>query len=306
MDAPVLFLVFNRPDVTKSVFEGIRQAQPKRLFVAADGPRENKPGEAGLCAKTRSIATQVDWPCEVTTLFRDENLGCRQAVSGAISWFFEHVEEGIILEDDCLPDASFFPYCENLLERYRDDTRIMCITGDNSLLPQPDLNESYSFTTFPLIWGWATWRRAWKHYDFDEFASSDHERVVRGISQDPRFVRKSVDNFQGTASGSIDSWGFVWSFCTLAQSGMTCVPRVNLIRNIGFGSGATHTTDDTHPRANLSTGTVQLPLSHPQHVCRDALVDGAALEAMYDAPPIPDVAYKMVRRWSRLKKKMGL
>jgi hypothetical protein len=297
-------LVFNRPNVTKRVFESIRQARPQRLFVAADGPRRNSVDDGSLIAQARSIATNVDWPCELMTLFRDENLGCRLAVSGAISWFFEHVEEGIILEDDCLPDTSFFPYCEELLERYRNDTRIMCITGDNSLSPQPDLHESYSFATFPMIWGWATWRRAWQHYDFDVFSNSDFERVVRGINQDPRFVKRSVDNFRGTASGRIDSWGYVWSFCTLAQGGMTCLPRVNLIRNIGFGDGATHTVDYEHPRANLTTDSLQFPLSHPLHVCRDPHIDEAALEVMYGVPPIPDIAYKFARRWHRLKKKV--
>lgn len=306
MDTPVLFLVFNRPDVTAKVFEAIRQARPARLFVAADGPRKDRPGEAEICEKTREVATQIDWPCELVTLFRDENLGCRRAVSGAISWFFEHVEEGIILEDDCEPDPSFFSYCEELLARYRDDSRIMCITGDNSLLPQPDAKDSYSYTSFPLIWGWATWRRAWQFYDFEAFATSDFERVARSISVDPRFVRKATDNFRGTASGKIDSWGFVWAFCAMAQGGLTCVPKVNLIRNIGFGDGATHTTEQNHPRADVTTDRLGMPLIHPRYVCRDPLLDGAGLQLMYGATPLPDAAYKMVRRWQRLKKKLGL
>ena len=306
MDIPVLFLVFNRPDVTARVFKAIREAKPKRLFVAADGPRPDRTGEALLCSQTREIATKVDWPCELTTFFRDENLGCRRAVSSAITWFFEHVEEGIILEDDCQPDASFFPYCSELLERYRDDKRIMCITGDNSLLPQPDAADAYSYTSFPLIWGWATWRRAWQFYDFDQFAASDFERVARSISLDPRFVKKATDNFRGTASGDIDSWGFVWAFCAMAQGGLTCVPKVNLIRNIGFGEGATHTTENSHPRANLATQSLDFPLRHPLYVCRDPLLDGAGLDLMYGAVPLPNAAYKMARRWHRLRKKLGL
>lgn len=306
MKTPVLFLVFNRPDVTARVFEAVREARPERLFVAADGARADRPGEAELCAQTRAIATAIDWPCELVTLFRDENLGCRRAVSGAISWFFEHVEDGIILEDDCVPDHSFFPYCTELLARYRDDARVMCITGDNSLGGHAATRDSYSFTSFPLIWGWATWRRAWAAYDFERFQSSDYERVVGGISRDPRFVERASRNFRKTASGEIDSWGFVWSFCAMAEGGLTCIPRVNLIQNIGFGNEATHTTDDTHPRANVAANRLDVPLVHPRDICRDPMHDDAALQAMFGVQPLPNGVYKMARRWQRLKQKAGL
>ncbi len=167
LGTPVLFLIFNRPDTTTRVFEAIREARPSRLYVAADGPRADKEGEAQRCLETRKITEAVDWPCEVRRLYREENLGCKLAVSSAITWFFTHEEEGIILEDDCLPDQSFFPFCAAMLERYRDDGRIMMVLGTSLLPPGGGPDADYLFTQYFLIWGWATWRRAWEKYDIE-------------------------------------------------------------------------------------------------------------------------------------------
>lgn len=152
-ETPVLFTVFNRPACTRRVFEAIRRAAPRRLFIACDGPRPERPEEAPLVSQVRGIVAEVDWECEVATLFREENLGCRNAMSSAISWFFSEVEEGIILEDDCLPDPTFFRYCRELLERYRDDERVMNISGVNSLLRGAELGDNYYFSRYPHIWG---------------------------------------------------------------------------------------------------------------------------------------------------------
>ncbi|MBA4056200.1 MAG: nucleotide-diphospho-sugar transferase, partial [Marivirga sp.] len=162
LETPVLLLIFNRPDTTRRVFEAIRKARPKRLFVAADGPRQHKPEDADRCAKARKIATDVDWECEVKTFFRDTNVGCGRGPSGGISWFFEHVDEGIILEDDCLPSPLFFRFCAELLERYRDDKRVMEI-GGNTFMDEANRDKEYSyyFSSHNNIWGWATWKRAW-------------------------------------------------------------------------------------------------------------------------------------------------
>ena len=164
LTTPVLFLVFNRPDTTEKVFEAIRQAKPQKLFVAADGPRGNRLGEKEKCEQVRKIATTVDWDCEVKTLFREKNLGCKFAVSSAIDWFFKNVEEGIVLEDDCLPSQSFFWFCQELLERYRNDERVMLIGGNNRGVDFLK-NHSYFFSKYVQIWGWATWRRSWEKYD---------------------------------------------------------------------------------------------------------------------------------------------
>jgi GT2 family glycosyltransferase len=167
---PVLLIVFRRPDATRRVCATLRQARPEKLFVAADGPRPNRPDEAEQCREARRIATAVDWPCEVKTLFRDDNLGCGRAVSSAIRWFFDQVEEGIVLEDDCLPEASFFPYCAELLARYRHDTRVMHIAGYNPL-PHGYGDGSYYFSRLMQCWGWATWKRVAQHFRDRKFDS---------------------------------------------------------------------------------------------------------------------------------------
>jgi len=168
LHTPVLFLVYKRPDTTRQVFEAIRQAKPPRLYVAADGPKKNVPGEAEKVKQVREIISNgVDWDCEVKTLFRDENLGCKYGPVEGINWFFKNEEEGIILEDDTLPSQSFFWFCQELLERYKDDTRIMVISGDNFQNGITRGTCSYYFSRYNHIWGWASWRRAWKYYSVD-------------------------------------------------------------------------------------------------------------------------------------------
>lgn len=172
---PILFLIFNRPDTTRIVFKRIREIRPSKLYVAADAPRANKLGEAELCMETRAIIKDIDWPCELKTLFRDENLGCKLSVSGALDWFFENEECGIILEDDCLPDLTFFSFCKELLERYKDDDRIGHI-GGNCFLPGQIAKElSYDFCSITHIWGWATWRRVWKNMDVQFHFWEEHK-----------------------------------------------------------------------------------------------------------------------------------
>ena len=271
--APVLFLVFNRPDVTAKVFEAIRAAQPPRLYVAADGPRPDKTGEAERVAQTRQIATAVDWPCEVHTLFRDENLGCKMAVSGAITWFFEHEERGIILEDDCLPAPSFFPYCEALLERYKDDTRIWHISGTNPLTTAAPVSNEYHFSRYCRIWGWATWRRAWSMYDVtmaDWPAAQQSELLASLLS--PRSARHHRTVFSRTHSGKIDTWDYQWFFVQLRQ-GLSIDPGANLISNLGFGETATHTFDPDNPFSQLPTGEMHFPLQEPPAFHPDARRD---------------------------------
>ena len=263
-----LFLVFNRPETTARVFEAIRQARPARLYVAADGPRADRLAEAERCAEVRHIATQVDWPCELHTLFRDSNLGCREAVSSAITWFFEHEPEGIILEDDCLPHPSFFPFCQDLLARYRDDPRIMCITGNNF---QDDMNgwpHSYYYSIYNHCWGWASWRRAWAEYDAElaRFEPAGARRILRGLSRVPGFVQAWMNNFESVHRGAVDSWAYVWTWSCWTQGGLTCTPRVNLVSNIGFGADATHTTGEGAGMANLPVAPLPPPYTAPPHL----------------------------------------
>lgn len=241
--SPVLFLVFNRPDTTRQVFEGIRRARPPRLYVAADGPRAGRPAETGRCDKVRAIATAVDWECRVETLFRDENLGCKKAVSGGISWFFEHETEGIILEDDCLPNQSFFTFCDQMLAKYRGDTRVFIVSGYNKQQKWDRSQADYFFSNYGGIWGWASWRRAWDHYDSD--MSLLGEAIDRGVLIDllgSKQGRLRESTFKNVLEKKVDTWDYQWGFARHINNGLVCVPKVSLIENIGFGIDATHTT----------------------------------------------------------------
>lgn len=273
---PVLFLIFNRPSTTTKAFKSIQQAGPARLYIAADGPRENREGESERCEEARRIATGVDWPCEVRTLFRDENLGCRQAVSSAIDWFFQHEQEGVILEDDCVPDASFFPYAQELLNRYRDDKRIMVIAAQHfhGDLHQPE--HSYFFSRYNHCWGWATWRRAWQYYDHDmtlwpSLRDTDWLLDIGGGSR--IFQWYWTDIFDRAYAGLIDSWAYRWTFSCWAQNGLTILPAKNLVINIGFGSDATHTKIKNKNHIFLPLEALKFPLTHPKGMVRDIKAD---------------------------------
>lgn len=243
MDIPILFLVFNRPDPTCKVFEEIKKARPKQLFIAADGPRKHKDGEFELCEKTRAVITKIDWPCEVKTLFREENLGCKIAVSSAIDWFFENVEEGIILEDDCLPSSSFFTFCTSLLEFYRNDTRVMHIGGTNFQDGKLRGDGSYYFSSIHHIWGWATWRRAWKYYDVNmkSLPVFLKENYLDTITPDKALQNYWKSHLENIYAGRIDTWDFQWTFAIWSQHGLGIIPNQNFVSNIGFGDEATHT-----------------------------------------------------------------
>lgn len=276
LQPPVLFLVFNRPGTTAQVFEAIREARPARLYVAADGPRADRPGEAERCEEARRIATQVDWPCEVKTLFRDHNLGCRVGVSMALDWFFEQEEEGIVLEDDCVPSQSFFPYCAELLERYRHDERVMCVSGDNFQLGREVTQFSYYFSRYMHCWGWATWRRAWKLYDREMAlwrAFRDGEGLKAWSAGDERFEKYWLAIFDSTSKGAFDSWAYRFLFTCWAHHGLTCLPQKNLVSNIGFSADATHTSNPAGREANLPKQEISFPLRHPPYITRSVEAD---------------------------------
>jgi len=275
MKSPVLFLVFNRPDTTARVFQTIRAARPPRLYVAADGPRLNRPGEAARCEEVRRIATAVDWPCELVTLFRRENLGCKRAVSSAISWFFDQEVEGIVLEDDCVPDPSFFPYCDDLLARYRDEPKIMCVSGDNFVSSAWTPGESYYFSTYIPVWGWASWRRAWRSYDVEMAAyHQDGPRILDRLFADrPRARERWKGLFDKVCSGQLDTWDYQWLLNCWMRGGLSCMPSINLISNIGFGQDATHTTSPESKLANIPSGSLRMPLKHPTSISPAADAD---------------------------------
>lgn len=275
MKTPVVLLIFNRPDTTAKVFAVVRQAKPARLLVVADGARSDRPDEAKKCAEARAIIDRVDWDCEVLTNFSDRNLGCKLRVSSGLDWVFSLVEEAIILEDDCIPDPSFFRFCEELLAYYRDDERIMAISGDNFQLGRRRTSYSYYYSRYNHCWGWATWRRAWQHYDikmelWQEIKDGDWLEYILGNAKAANYWQKI---FQATYEEKINSWAYRWTFACWVQNGLTVLPEVNLVSNIGFGSEGTHTTNSQHPMANIPVTGVDFPLKHPPYVIRHAEAD---------------------------------
>jgi len=280
-NTPILFLIFNREDTTQKVFDAIRRQKPKYLFVAADGARKNKPGEAEKCQQVRDIIKQVDWNCELKTLFRDENLGCKLAVSSAITWFFENVEQGIILEDDCLPDPSFFPYCEELLDKYKDDTRIGHISGNNFLPGIIDESLSYDFCSCTHIWGWASWRRVWKNYDvnfpFWETHKEKRSFLFRNKLEEIYFSSFISDTLKNC--NNVNTWDTQYVFTLRSQNQLSVYPAVNLVTNIGMGDlNATHTSKKTETPAAAS---ITFPLKHPQYVLRNKKIDDLTVKKLF-------------------------
>lgn len=284
---PVLFLIYNRPDLTFKAFEPIKRLKPANLFIAADGPREGVQKDKELCAQTREISGCIDWPCEVKTLFREIHLGCRTAVSDAISWFFKHVEEGIILEDDCVPHISFFRFCEELLGYYRDNNMIMAIGGNNFQSGKTRPEHGYYFSKYIHIWGWATWRRAWEHYDVDMklWPETRDKRLLFDIRDNEKEASYWKDVFEKVYRGKVDSWDFQWLFACWIQKGLNILPSMNLVSNIGFGNDSTHTRTNSAV-ANLENKEIVFPLSHPAYVSRNVLADKIIDKMFFSSRPL--------------------
>jgi hypothetical protein len=275
-ETPILFLIFNRPVETLRVFNEIKKQKPKYLYIAADGPRESKKRESELCKQTRDIINYIDWDCELKTLFREENLGCGKAISSAINWFFDNVESGIILEDDCLPNETFFTFCREMLLKYKDDNRIGMISGDNFLPDKFNVEHSYYFSQFPHIWGWATWSRAWKKYDFEMTKWLELEKkdwLYRKFSSaTSRYYWKNI--FDKVFKKQIDTWDYQWAFTCFNENYLSIIPKKNLISNIGFGNiNATHTNSKGGRFANMKTFAMVFPLNHPLDIVKNQSYD---------------------------------
>ncbi|MDR1896788.1 MAG: hypothetical protein LBR10_08365 [Prevotellaceae bacterium] len=274
---PVLFLIFNRPDTTAQVFERIRQIKPTHLYVAADGAREGRPDEVKRCTEVRAIIEGIDWQCELKTLYREKNLGCKIAVSEAITWFFEQEEYGVILEDDCLPDLSFFPFCEELLIRYKDDDRIGHISGD-CFFPGIFKNGlSYDFCFFAHIWGWASWRRVWKNYDIHftywEQAQKNKRKtknLFRNLKEKVYFSSFISDAVSGRG---MDTWDAQYLFMLRTQNQLSIYPSVNLVTNIGFNNPNATNTKKSGTKDCIPSKPVHFPLKHPEYVMDNKEID---------------------------------
>jgi hypothetical protein len=261
----VALFVFNRPECTQRVFDAIAKARPARLLLTADGPRPGKPGDAEACRQVREIVSHVDWPCEVSTNFAESNLGCQERMISGMNWVFSLVEEAIILEDDCLPDPSFFPFCAELLEKYRGDARVAAITGTNLVEKYLKTDASYFFSQRGGNWGWATWRSAWQRFDrhlsdWPQLRREGFLLELFGDSKPTAYWTAVFDDMH--ANKGRNAWDYQWVYTNLKNNALTIVPRVNLITNIGFGPGATHTTG-ADSRFTPPAKAMKFPLKHP-------------------------------------------
>lgn len=265
-ETPILFLTFNRFDVTKKVFEKIKEMKPKQLFLASDGWR-NDDEEIDVKIIRRYLLHNIDWNCDVRLLFRDSNLGCKKAVSSAIDWFFDNVEQGIILEDDCLPDTTFFRYCEELLDKYKDNEKIISINGTNQLRDLDTVTiDSYCFSKYFFCWGWATWRRAWKKYDnaLDKFRELEQQNKLKefypGIIERKLRIKRVND--------SVNSWAIQFSLAHQLNKCYSVIPEFNLVENIGFIDDSTHTKPNKWDKKflNIDVKPMNFPLRHPEEV----------------------------------------
>lgn len=300
MRAPVAILIFNRPDVTERVFAEIALARPPKLFVIADGPRPERPGEAEKCAATRAIFDRVDWKCDVLKNYSEVNLGVGRRPATGIRWVFEQVDEAIILEDDCLPDPTFFRYCDELLEEYRDDERVMHISGDNWHFGQRQTPFSYFFSCYCYSCGWASWRRAFRHYDpeirlWPALRDTSWLLDILGDSRAVEFWQSKFDLHYNVGIANT-GWDWPWLFACWAHHGLSILPATNLISNIGFGADATHTKRTNDKRANVPTAAMTLPLHHPPYMVRDMEADHKIVEQVGLPPAPPQTLYYKLRR----------
>jgi len=286
MKTPVALIIFNRPDCASRVLDAIALAKPEKFLVIADGARADRPGEAEKCAATRAVIERVNWDCEVLTNYSEANLGCGLRPLTGINWVFERVEEAIILEDDCLPHPSFFPFCEELLGRYRDDERVMMVGGVNFLGEWKTPHQSYHFSLFGSSWGWASWRRAWRLNDYDMklWPVVKEEGLLARLFPDPSDRRYWEGVFQSVYDRQIPGvWDYQWLLACWINSGFRLFPEVNLISNIGYRDDATHTFGDS-PFANMRTAEISFPLRHPPFVMRSVEAD-RLIQAKFIPPP---------------------
>ena len=266
---PVLLLIFNRPDTTAKVFARIRDARPAKLFVAADGPRQDRSSEAELCAAARRVTEAVDWPCEVSRRYSDSNQGCGPGPVAGITWVFNHVEQAIILEDDCVAHSSFFRFAGELLDRYKVDPRVMHISGNNFVPWASPRDSSYFFSRYTHNWGWATWRHAWRLYDHDmaEWPRLKEAGWLRTILPDREQAAYWATYFDRVRERERSHvWDAQWMFANWVHGGLSVLPRCNLVSNIGFDSRATHTSDIGSRFANVPRMSMEFPLLHPKQM----------------------------------------
>lgn len=293
---PVALVLFNRPEKTARVFAEIARARPRKLFIVADGPRPDVPEDAARCLAARSILERIDWDCEVLTNVAERNMGCKSRIASGLTWVFENVEEAIVLEDDCLPHPSFFPFCAALLERYRDDERVSMISGNNFQRGTRRTEESYYFSRYTHVWGWATWRRAWRTYDpqITNWPLLRRTRWIMDTLGDKEAAYYWRRIFDLVHAGRINTWDYQWTFSSWLQNGLSASPEVNLVSNIGFGDEATHTKGKTGLE-DLAAVAIPFPIRHPRSVTVHAEADRFAFRNAIALDALPRTLFQRVR-----------
>jgi hypothetical protein len=304
LQTPVVMMVFNRPDLTRLVFREIAKAKPRKLLVVADGPRASRPGEELLCQQVRSIFEGVNWPCDVLTNFADSNLGCQERVVSGLTWAFSQEEEAIVLEDDCLPDPTFFDFCQELLERYRGDCRVGMVSGHNCLPSRIKTNYSYHFSRIPHIgWGWATWRSAWHRYDrnIENWETVKQDGILREIYSREVEVEYWSRIFESMHLGTgPDTWDYQWVYANLINNLLSIRPSVNMVLNIGFGKDATHTHDPDSEKARLQAQAMSFPLRHPPYMVPMTSFDDLDRQISF----VPGFGRKVERKLRSLRRRL--
>lgn len=285
-DKPILFMIYHRPDITRQVFAEIRKQRPKQLFISAGAPKDI-PGDQELCDETKRVTESIDWDCEVYRLYEETNVGGALGCKNALDWFFDHVDEGIVLEDDCMPHPSFFRFCAEMLSRYRNDPHVMLVSGDNFLSDKERKvrqNTSYYFSLYPLTWGWATWKRVWKLYDYEMKTLPTKSDKVRALLQTDEEREYWFSIFKKEYYKK-NAWDYQLVYALWFNDGICITPTVNLISNIGFGEGAANTTNPNHPAARQPTENMAFPLIHPVKMTIDVKADSYVFKHHYLKTP---------------------
>lgn len=298
---PVVLMIFNRPDTVREVMRVLAEVQPDELFVVADGPREGVEGDLTRCALARAIATATTWPCRVRTAFASQNLGDSHRFRTGLAWVFEHTDRAVILEDDCVPDPTFFRFCSHLLDRYAEDPRIGMISGNNLQFGRERTSSSYYFSRYTHIWGWATWARAWQHFDLtmSHWPAFKHAGRLAEWLPTRRERAYWTKIFDGVHDQTSVHWDYAWTFTCWDHGMLTILPDRNLVSNIGFGEGATNTHDEANIFARMPTSAMPFPLHHPEVVATNNRADAFSARTVYLGPTLLERVVRKVRHVAR-------
>jgi hypothetical protein len=313
LDRPVVLFFFNRPKHLERVFARVRQAQPSNLVLISDGPRPDRPEEAQACADCRSVVAQVDWPCQVTRCYAEQNMGCRDRIASGIRETFERYEAAIFLEDDCLPRPSFFSYCHKLLDHYESHEEVAFISGTRFIrLPEPNGNESYQFCSMPLVWGWASWRRALEGYDEKMADWAEHEGAIRsklshatallGQAISDRVTQSVMSALNNCHQGTLNTWDHPLAYHFMKYDRKCIVPVQNMVTNTGFGPLSTH-SGKISSQASLHSADIPMPLHHPDTTKIDPHFNARVwkntfLHPMLGEPALDRLIHKITRSFA--------